>query len=92
VLSTYDKEAGLGVFNRSRYSNPQFDAALKRAMAEFNDAKRNAGLQEATRIAFNDVGVVPLFWPIMHWAAKKGVGYEARRDESTLAQKARLAK
>ncbi len=92
VLSTYDKEAGLGVFNRSRYSNPQFDAALKRAMAEFNDAKRNAGLQEATRIAFNDVGVVPLFWPIMHWAAKKGVVYEARRDESTLAQKARLAK
>ena len=92
VLATFDKEAGLGAFNRSRYSNPKFDATLKLAMTEFNDAKRNAGLQEATRIAFNDVAVVPLYWPTVHWAAKKGIVYEARRDESTLAQKARLAK
>ena len=92
VLATFDREAGMGAFNRSRYANPKFDAALKRAMAEFNDAKRNAGLQEATRIAFNDVAVVPLYWPVVHWAARKGVVYEPRRDEGTLAQKASLAR
>ena len=92
VMATYDKNAGLGAFNRSRYSNPQFDAALKRAMVEFDERKRNALLQEATRIAFNDVGIVPLYWPIVHWASKKGIVYEPRRDEYTLAQKARLAK
>ena len=92
VLATFDKEAGLGAFNRSRYSNPQFDAALKRALTEFDEAKRLAGLREATRIAFNDVAVVPLYWPIVHWAAKKGIAYEPRRSEETLAQKASLAK
>jgi peptide/nickel transport system substrate-binding protein len=92
VLATFDKEAGTGAFNRSRYSNPRFDAALKQAMVEFNDAKRNTLLQEATRVVFNDVAVIPLYWPTVHWAAKKGIVYEARRDESTLAQKAKLAK
>ena len=92
VLATYDKDAGLGAFNRSRYSNPQFDAALKLTLTEFSEKKRIAYLQEATRIAFNDVAVVPLYWPIVHWAAKKGVVYEARRSEETLAQKASLAR
>jgi peptide/nickel transport system substrate-binding protein len=92
VLATFDKDAGLGAFNRSRYSNSRFDAVLKRALAEFDEAKRLAGLREATRIAFDDVAVVPLYWPVVHWAAKKGIVYEARRDEQTLAQKAGLAK
>jgi hypothetical protein len=37
------------------------------------------------------VGIVPLYWPVIHWAAKKGIVYEPRRDEATLAHKARLA-
>ena len=91
VLATFDKDAGMGTFNRARYSNPQFDVALKRSLAEFDDAKRIAALQEATRLAFADVGIVPLYWPVIHWAAKKGLVYEPRRDEATLAHKARLA-
>jgi hypothetical protein len=27
---------------------------------------------------------------VIHWAAKKGIVYEPRRDEATLAHKARL--
>lgn len=91
VLATFDKDAGMGTFNRARYSNPQFDAALKRSLTEFDDGKRLSALQEATRLAFNDVGIIPLYWPVIHWAAKKGVAYEPRRDEATLAHKARLA-
>jgi len=92
VLATFDKDAGLGAFNRSRYSNPQFDAALKLSLTEFNEPKRLASLREATRIAFNDVAVVPLYWPTVHWATRKGVAYEPRRSEETLAQKASIAK
>lgn len=69
-----------------------FDAALKRSLTQFDEAKRLARLREATRIAFNDIAVVPLYWPVVHWAAKKGIVYESRRSEETLAQKASLAK
>ena len=92
VLATFDKEAGLGAFNRSRYSNAQFDAALKRSLTEFNEPKRLASLREATRIAFNDVAVVPLYWPTVHWATRKGIAYKPRRSEETLAQEASIAK
>ncbi len=92
VLATFDKDAGFGALNRSRYSNPQFDAALKRSLTEFNEAKRLASLREATRIAFNDVAVIPLYWPTVNWATRKGIVYEPRRSEETLAQKASLAK
>ena len=92
VLASFDKEAGLGALNRSRYSNAQFDTVLKRALAEFDEAKRLAGVKEATRIAFNDVAVIPLYWPTVHWAARKGIAYKPRRGEETLAQEARIAK
>jgi peptide/nickel transport system substrate-binding protein len=92
VLATFDKDAGFGALNRSRYSNPQFDAALKRSLTEFNEAKRLASLREATRVAFNDVAVIPLYWPTVNWATKKGIVYEPRRSEETLAQEASIAK
>ena len=92
VFATFDKDAGLGAFNRSRYSNPQFDAALKRTLTEFNEPKRLAALREATRIAFNDVAVIPLYWPTVSWATRKGIAYKPRRSEETLAQEASLVK
>ena len=92
VFATFDKEAGLGALNRSRYSNAQFDAVLKRALSEFDEPKRLAGLKEATRVAFNDVAVIPLYWPTVHWATRKGIAYKPRRGEETLAQEASLVK
>jgi peptide/nickel transport system substrate-binding protein len=92
VLATYDAAAGMGAFNRARYANPNFDAALKRALTEFDTAKRNASLQEAARIAFNEAAIVPLYWQVLHWAARKGIGYIPSRDESTLAVNARIAR
>jgi len=92
VLATYDPSASLGTFNRSRYSNAKFDTVLKRALGEFDDARHNADLREAARIAFEDVAIVPLFWPVIHWAARNGIVYEPRRDEETLPQKVSIAK
>jgi len=92
VLATYDRDAGTGVFNRARYSNKSFDAALASARAEFDEAKRNEMLAAAARIAFADVGIAPLYWQVVHWASKKGIVYEARRDEDTVAIHAHPAK
>jgi peptide/nickel transport system substrate-binding protein len=88
VLASFDRDASTGVFNRARYSNPEFDRTLREALAEFDDAKRNAKLAEATHIAFTDLGIVPLYWLRVHWAARKGIAYEPRRDEATLVTSA----
>src|SRR3546814_2745495 len=39
VVGTYDKEAGIGALNRTRYTNPALDALLAKAVGEFEDRK-----------------------------------------------------
>ncbi len=92
VLATYDARHGMGAFNRARYSNPAFDATLKLALAEFDPAKRNALLAEATHTAITDGAIIPLYWQVVHWATRKGLTYVPRRDEGTSAQYVAAAK
>jgi peptide/nickel transport system substrate-binding protein len=83
VLATYDAAAGTGALNRARYSNPKFDEALRRAASEFDEAKRNQLLAEATRIAMEDAAILPLYWQRLYWAARKGFVVDPDRGEST---------
>ena len=92
VLATYDKAAGTGSLNRARYSNQQFDALLKQAAAEFDEAKRNQLLAEATRVAMDDCGILPLYWQKLYWAARKGFVVDPDRGESTSARFVSLGK
>ena len=85
VLASYDKEAGTGSLNRARYSNPQFDAVLRQAASEFDETKRNRLLAEATRIAMEDGGILPLYWQKLYWAARKGFVVDPDRGEATSA-------
>lgn len=89
VLATYDIAKGMGAFNRGRYSNAQYDAVLAQALGEFDEAKRNALLAQATHIAIADTAIVPLYWQVVHWAARKGIIYTPRRDEGSSASFAR---
>ena len=91
VLATYDAKAGRGVFNRTRYSNPTLDERIVAASAEFDEGRRNALLQEATRIVAEDVALEPLFFQKLHWAVRKGLTYVAGKDESTLATRVGIA-
>lgn len=91
VLATYDRDAGMGAFNRTRFSNPAFDAALRSALAEFDSARRDAHLRAAARVAAEDVAMIPLYWPKVYWAARKGIGYRPNKQEETLATSASLA-
>jgi peptide/nickel transport system substrate-binding protein len=87
LLMTYNKEKGFGGTNRGRYSNPKVDALTEDAMQTVDDAKRAAYLQRATEIVVNDTGFIPLHFQVNTWAARDGITYVPRVDETTLAWK-----
>ena len=86
VLATYNAASGLGANNRGRYSNPEFDKLINEAAATSDDNKREEYLQDAARIAFTkDHAILPLYYQTTTWAVRKGITYEPRMDEYTLA-------
>lgn len=92
LMATYDPKTGMGPSNRGRWSNPAFDAALNEALRTLDDGKRNALYARAAEVAVDDMGVVPVYFSINTWATKKGLVYDARADETTLAMGLRPAK
>jgi len=85
LLHTYDKARGLGASNRGRYSNPEVDKLVEQALATVDDAKREKLLQQATEVAIEDLGIIPLHYQVNTWATRKGLAYTPRTDEYTLA-------
>lgn len=90
VIASYDPLRGTGAFNRSRYANPAFDAQLQEALGEFDEAKRNAILQSAARIAAEDTALIPLYFQKLYWAARPGLDYVPSKGEETVAMRARV--
>ena len=91
LTATYDREKGYGASNRGRYSNPEADRILDAAMRELDDPKREALLQQATRIVFEDTGIIPVHIQKNAWAMRRGIAHDARADELTRAQDIRPA-
>lgn len=89
AIHSYNKDADLGTLNRFRYSNPAFDTAVVEAAQIFDPAERESALQKAAAIAADDTAMVPLYFQALSWASKKGIDFEARRDERTLAMGAK---
>jgi peptide/nickel transport system substrate-binding protein len=85
LLATYDKDSGMGATNRGRYSNPKMDALVAQALVTVDDQKREKLLAEASEVAMQDVGLIPLHYQVNYWAARKGLTYSPRADEYTLA-------
>lgn len=87
VIGTFDEAAGTGGFNRGRYSNPAFDQLIKAASETFDATERQKLLEQATELAFTtDQAVIPLHLEQQIWAMKKGLTFDARPVERTLAQ------
>lgn len=84
VLGTADEERGWGSNNRFRYSNPAFDEALARAFEAFEDADREAALQEAAAIAAEDVALIPLYWEGNNWAVRGEIDFTPSPDGRSL--------
>lgn len=85
ILATPDTRTGMGTANRGGYSNAAMDDQLRRAMATIDDIQREALLRDATRLAMDDVAILPLFNQKNVWASRAGFAYAGRRDELTLA-------
>ena len=91
VAATYSRERGTGSVNRARYSNPAFDALLERAGRELDDGRREALLQQATRMLVEDVGIISTHLQKNVWAMRQGFAHTPRVDERTRAQDVRPA-
>ncbi|MBR0645786.1 ABC transporter substrate-binding protein [Plastoroseomonas hellenica] len=91
ILATVSRDRGWGSSNRGRYSNQQVDALLLQSLSELNEERREELVIQAQRIAAEDVGVIPLHIQTNIWATRRGITYNARADELTLAQDARPA-
>ncbi len=85
LVASWNPAKGYGTTNRGRYSNPALDAVLDQALATADDAAREKLLQEATRITFADVAIIPLHNQKNTWAMKAGLSYTPRADEETRA-------
>jgi peptide/nickel transport system substrate-binding protein len=92
LMATFDPKTGLGPSNRGRWSNPAFDGVLGEALRTMNDDKRNALYARAAEIAVGDMGVIPVYFTVNTWASRKGLDYDARADEISLAMGLRPAK
>jgi peptide/nickel transport system substrate-binding protein len=92
VLATWDAAKGTGSLNRARYSNQAFDDALALATTELDTDRRNQLLAEATRIAMEDAGILPLYWQKLYWASRKGYVVVPDRGEQTSSRFVTLPK
>jgi len=91
LLATWNKEKGFGPWNFGRYSNPKMDRVLERALATVDNARREKLLQEATRLALADHGLIPLHYQVNTWAARRNLTYTPRTDERTYAHEVKPA-
>ena len=92
LMATFDPKTGMGPSNRGRWSNAAFDDTLAAALRTMDTTKRNELYGRAAEIAVDDMGVVPVYFTINTWATKKGLVYDARADETSLAMGLRPAK
>jgi peptide/nickel transport system substrate-binding protein len=90
-LATYDAKAGMGAANRGRFSSPELDALIAKAVVIIDDKQRDAALALASEKAIELMGLIPLHYEVSTWATRKGISYTGRADQYTLAQDAKLA-
>ena len=89
---TLDSPKGLGTSNYGAFSSPEFDKVYLPASNTVDAAKRKKGLEEATQIALDNVPLIPLHFESSIWAFRKGLTYEGRRDQYTLATSVKIKK
>jgi peptide/nickel transport system substrate-binding protein len=85
LLATFNREKGLGAINWGRYSNAKVDYLIEQALQQVDDENRRVMLQTATKLAMEDLGIMPIHFQFTIWATKKNVAYTPRTDEYALA-------
>lgn len=86
LVQSYDKKAGTGANNRSRYSNAELDKLIGEAVSETDEAKRAALLDKVTRLAMDDVAMIPVHFLNGIWGVSEGYKLTPRTDLFTLVR------
>ena len=73
LVATATPAKGFGTANRTRYSNSIVDQLLSDALQSMDDELRDELLGRAIRFAMGDQPLIPVFYPIFDFAAKKGL-------------------
>jgi peptide/nickel transport system substrate-binding protein len=73
LVATFTPAKGFGTANRTRYSNPLVDNLLTASLQNLDDKQRDALVGRAIRVAMEDQALIPVFYPIFDFAAKKGL-------------------
>lgn len=73
LVATTTPAKGFGTANRTRYSNNIVDQLLTDALQSMDDERRDEMLGRAIRFAMTDQPLIPVFYPIFDFAAKKGL-------------------
>ncbi|MBI3497009.1 MAG: ABC transporter substrate-binding protein [Proteobacteria bacterium] len=92
LLACWDPARGMGTANRGRYCSKEMDGLLADALSTIDEKKRAQILAKASEIAMNDVGIIPLHYEVTTWATRKGLKYNARVGQETLAMEVRPTK
>lgn len=85
-LTTTNRERGIGGSNYSGWSNAAFDAATVTALTTMDETARGQLLREASRIALEQMPVLPIHFESAVWAFRRGLAFAGRMDQTTLAQ------
>ena len=73
LVAAPNRDRGYGTGNRVKYSNPAADGLLFDALTTMDSAQRDAKLARAAEAYMADQAIIPVFHPIIDFAAKKGL-------------------
>ena len=73
LVASFDRAKGFGTANRTRYSNPVVDSLLTESNETMDAELRNQKLTRAIDTAMADQPLIPVFYPIFDFAARKGL-------------------
>ncbi len=82
LIQTYSTETKKGQFNVGNYSNKKFDELADRIQVETDVAKRNAMIDEATKIYTSEYAYVPLHQQAVVWAARNNIDLVQTSDNA----------
>ncbi len=85
ITQTFNTQRRTGSANSGRFSSPELDAMTDRAGTIIDDAQREQAIMEATRWIAREAPIMPLVQLTHTWATRRGLTYEARMDERTVA-------
>jgi len=93
MVHSKDPENGFGNFNRSGYSNPEFDRLFDEGAMTLDSEKRRKLYEQASQVAMEDRALIPTINLQVVWAANNGkLEFTPRIDQETLAYEIKSVK